>query len=126
MRRSPLVTPAHRDQLLRSKLEFDAACAAVDDFSDRSSPAFQAAQDLYRIWIKAIDSAALALLSDLDALDVADADRSPAGDPGGARSPVEAIRPGEVDHVFAELDDLQQARAIVTDDEEVTVDIFGP
>lgn len=126
MRRFPLVTPAQRDHLLRLKTEFDAACASVDDFSDRTSPAFQTAQNLYRIWIKSIDAAALALLSDLNAFDTNYAGLSPDSDSGNASaSPVEPIRSGDIDHVFAELDDLLHARAIVTEDEDGTVDLFG-
>lgn len=126
MRRVPLVSPAQRDHLVRLKTEFDAACARIDDFSDRDSPAFRTAQDLYRTWIKSIDAAALALLDDLNALDTDDARDDPARSPDGVRaSPVEAIPPGEVDHVFAELDDLLQVRAIVTEDDDDMDDLFG-
>ncbi|MCW6511420.1 hypothetical protein [Lichenifustis flavocetrariae] len=109
------------------KSEFDAACADVEDFSDRSSTSFRTAQDLYRTWIKAIDGAALALLDDLDALDRAQSDATKGSSFSPVYSPVEAMRPGEVDHVFAEIDDALQARAIVSasDDDNDNSDLFG-
>lgn len=124
MTRLASLTQAHRDHLRGLKAEFDTACAAVPDFADRTSPAFLTARDLYRTWIKAIDAAALTLLDDLDALD--GTGRDPASSrPHGVYSPVEAVRPGEVDHVFAEIDDNLQALAIVDAPEDRDVDLFG-
>lgn len=122
MLRPASITPAHRDHLRRLKSEFDEACAAVPDFADQASPAFRTARELYRTWIKAIDAVALALLDDLDALD-GDREAQAAG-PRRAASPVEAVRPGEVEHVFAEIDDGLQARAMV-DADDADLDILG-
>jgi hypothetical protein len=122
MFRPTSITPAHRDHLRRLKTEFDEACAAVPDFADQGSAAFQTARELYRTWIKAIDAVALALLDDLDARDGATPE---ATGPRRPASPVEAVRPGDVEHVFAEIDEGLHARAMVDASDEDEVDILG-
>ena len=123
MFRPASITAAHRDHLRRLKTEFDEACAAVPDFADQTSPAFRAARDLYRTWIKSIDAVALALLDDLDALDGATPEAPQPARSRRAASPVEAVRPGEMEHVFAEIDDGLHARSIVDASDED--DIMG-
>ena len=123
MTRIAAITPAHRDHLRRLKAEFDRAYAEIVDLSDRASPSFRAAENLYRAWIKAIDAQALALLDDLDACDIGGGGPRPEPPGRPAMSPVARVRAGEVDHVFAEMDDVLHARDLIDEDD---VEILPP
>ena len=118
MTRIAAITPAHREQLRQLKADFDRAYAAIPDVTDRGSDGFRAAEALYRTWIKAIDAQALALLDDLDALDIGGGGPRPEPREEPHYSPRAPIRAGEVDHVFAEMEDILHARDLIVDEDE--------
>ena len=105
-------TPALRVNLRRLKAEFDEAYAEIEDATDRDSESFRAAEMAYRIWIKAIDGAALALLDDVEALesDGRDADEGRRDTRSSRASGTAHLNPAEVDHLFADLADIMDAR----------------
>lgn len=113
MTRVAAITPAHRDQLRKAKGDFDRAYAAIPDLDDRTSREFREAEALYRVWIKAIDARALALLDDLDAFDIGGGGPRPAPPAPSQRSPVAPVLATEVDHVFAEMEDILHARDLI-------------
>ncbi|RYB02201.1 hypothetical protein [Lichenibacterium ramalinae] len=117
MTRIAAITAAHREHLRQLKADFDQAYAAIEDLSDRSSASFREAESLYRVWIKAIDSQALALLDDLDALDIGGGGPRPAPTAPGTYSPVLSVKAGDVDHVFSEMEDMLHARDLIEDEE---------
>ena len=90
MTRIAAITPAHREHLRQLRADFDRAYDAIEDVYDRSSPRFRDAETLYRVWIKAINSMAMALLDDLDALDIGGGGPRPAA---SVRSPYSPINP---------------------------------
>ncbi len=124
------ITPAHREHLRNLKADFDRAYAVIEDVTDRGSDSFRAAEALYRVWIKAIDARAMALLDDLDALDIGGGGPRPEPQPQDqARphySPVSPIRAGEVDHVFAEMDDILHARDLLGEEDEDALELISP
>ena len=126
MTRIAAITPAHRDHLRRLKSEFDRAYANIVDVTDRTSPSFRAAEVLYRGWIKAIDAQALALLDDLDAFDIGGGGPRPDVGDRVPSSPVARVRAGEVDHVFAEMDDVLHARDLIDDEDDVEALLCAP
>ncbi len=115
MTRIAAITPAHREYLRQLKSDFDQAYAAIDDLSDRTSTGFRVAEAAYRVWIKSIDAHAMALLDDLDAFDIGGGGRRPAPQERRHFSPVTPIRAGEVDHIFAEMEDVLHARDLIDD-----------
>ena len=117
MTRIAAITPAHREHLRQLKADFEQAYDAIPDVSDRSSPAFRAAEALYRAWIKAIDAQAMALLDDLDALDIGGGGPRPAPSVQRLYSPIAPVRAGEVDHVFSEMEDMLHARDLIEDED---------
>ncbi len=119
MTRIAAITPAHREHLRRLKAEFDRAYAEIDDVSDRGSPSFRAAETLYRTWIKAIDSQAMALLDDLDAFDIGGGGPRPEPPQRPAYSPVKPVRADDVGHVFAEMDDILHARDLIGEQDDL-------
>lgn len=119
MTRIAAITPAHREHLRRVKAEFDRAYAEIDDVTDKTSPSFRAAEALYRTWIKAIDSQALALLDDLDAFDIGGGGPRPEPQRRQVYSPVKPVRADDVDHVFAEMDDILHARDLIGEQDEL-------
>lgn len=118
MTRIAAITPAHREHLRELKADFDRAYEAIEDLSDRSSPRFRDAEAAYRTWIKAIDSQAMALLDDLDALDIGGGGPRPAAPIRGPYSPIASVRAGDVDYVFSEMEDMLHARDLIEDEEE--------
>lgn len=126
MTRIAAITPAHREHLRQLKADFDRAYDAIDDVSDRASPSFREAEARYRTWIKAIDSQALALLDDLDALDIGGGGPRPAPI-RGPYSPIISVRAGDVDHVFSEMEDMLHARDLIEDEDEIDIaEILAP
>ncbi len=124
MTRIAAITPAHREYLRQLKTDFDQAYAEIDDISDRTSPKFRAAEALYRAWIKSIDLHAMALLDDLDAFDIGGGGRRPEPQERRHFSPVAPIRAGDVDHIFAEMEDVLHARDLIDDANDAA--ITGP
>ncbi|WP_237477256.1 hypothetical protein [Lichenibacterium dinghuense] len=127
MTRIAAITPAHREHLRQLKADFDRAYDAIEDVTDRSSPSFRGAEARYRTWIKAIDSQALALLDDLDALDIGGGGPRPQASPParGPYSPVASVGVGDVDHVFSEMEDMLHARDLIEDEDEGASEILG-
>lgn len=111
MTRIAAITPAHREHLRRLKADFDRAYAAIEDVTDRSSTGFRTAESLYRTWIKAIDGHALALLDDLDAFDIGGGGPRPEPQARPASGP--QTRASDVDHIFAEMDEILLARDLI-------------
>ena len=107
------ITPAHRDRLRTIKGDFDRAYASIPDIDDRTSREFREAEALYRLWIKAIDAQALALLDDLDAFDIGGGGPRPEPPAPVPRSPVASVLATDVDHVFAEMEDILHARDLI-------------
>ncbi len=110
------------------KADFDQAYVEIEDVNDRSSPSFRNAEALYRAWIKVIDTQALALLDDLDAFDIGGGGPRPEPQPSPRAyySPVAPMRAGEVDHVFAEMDDVLHARDLINDDDVLETTTTSP
>ena len=124
MTRIAAITPAHREYLRQLKVDFDQAYDVIEDVTDRSSPSFRSAEARYRTWIKAIDSHALALLDDLDALDIGGGGPRPQA--RGPYSPVAPVGVGDVDHVFSEMEDMLHARDLIEDEDASEIlDIFA-
>ena len=121
MTRIAAITPAHRNYLRQLKTDFDQAYAEIDDLSDRTSPRFRAAEALYRVWIKSIDAHAMALLDDLDAFDIGGGGRRPEPQQRQHISPVAPIGAGEVDHIFAEMEDVLHARDLIEDPNDAAI-----
>ena len=113
MTRVAAITPAHREHLRKVKGDFDRAYAAIPDVTDRNSREFREAEALYRVWIKAIDAQALALLDDLDAFDIGGGGPRPEPPPPRQGSPVAPVLATDVDHVFAEMEDILHARDLI-------------
>lgn len=118
MTRIAAITPAHREHLRQLKADFNRAYDAIEDVSDRSSASFRNAEVLYRAWVKAIDSQAMALLDDLDALDIGGGGPRPAPLARTPYSPIASVGAGDVDHVFLEMEDLLHARDLIEDQED--------
>ena len=66
MIRTGAIGPEYRANLRHLRASFEAAFDALEGPSDRTSPEFAEAEARYKIWIKAIDGVAMALLDDLD------------------------------------------------------------
>ena len=66
MIRTGAIGPDHRANLRLLRASFQAAFDAVEDPSDRTTAEFAEAEVRYKIWIKAIDGVAMALLDDVD------------------------------------------------------------
>ena len=111
------ITPAHREHLRQLKAEFEAAYGAVEDPFDRASPSFRAAEARYRTWLKAIDSHALALLDDLDALDIGGGGPRPASSMRESFSPVSPVRASDVDHVYSDMEDVLHVLDLIDKDD---------
>lgn len=126
MTRIAAITPAHREHLRQLKADFDRAYEAVDNLSDRSSPSFRYAEASYRTWIKAIDSQAIALLDDLDALEIGGGGPRPAPPILGSYSSIASVRANEVDHVFLEMEDMLHARDLIADEDDAMLETFAP
>lgn len=107
------ITPTHRRCLRQLKADFDAAYSAIDDLSERESDSLRNAEALFRAWIKAIDRHALALLDDLDALDIEEGDRSRATLGEGRGPRIEPIPSGSIEHMFRGLDDALHVPELV-------------
>lgn len=119
MTRVAAITPAHREHLRQLKADFEQAYDAIEDIRDRTSFSFRAAESSYRAWIKAIDAQAMALLDDLDALDIGGGGPRPATPPvARVYSPISPVRAGDVDHVFSEMEDILHARDLIEDEGE--------
>lgn len=103
MTRIAAITPAHRTYLRQLKADFDAAYAAIEDMSRRDSDSFLVADRLYRVWVKAIDGYALALLDDLDALDIGGLGSSQPAQEGRSGPAIEQVLPENVEHIFRDL-----------------------
>lgn len=112
------ITPAHREHLRQLKADFDRAYDAIEDVYDRSSPRFRDAEALYRVWIKAIDSMAMALLDDLDALDIGGGGPRTAAPVRSPYSLIASVRAGDVDLAFQEMEDVLHARDLIEDEED--------
>lgn len=69
MIRTAAISPEHRANLRHLRATFEAAFDAIDDLSDRSGPEYVEADRCYRVWVRAIDEVAIALLDDIDSLE---------------------------------------------------------
>lgn len=121
MTRIAAITPAHREHLRQLKADFNRAYDAIEDVADRSSQSFREAEARYRTWIKAIDSQALALLDDLDALDIGGGGPRPEAPVRSSYSPIAPVRVGDVDHVFLEMEDMLHVRDLIEDEDDLEV-----
>ena len=122
------ITPAHREHLRQLKADFDRDYEAVEDMSDRSSSSFRNAEASYRAWIKAMDSQAMALLDDLDALDIGGGGPRPPTPVRAPSSPIDSVRAGDVDHIFLEMEDILHARDLIEEEEDASaiLEVFAP
>lgn len=117
MIRTAAISPEHRANLRHLRATFEAAYEAMDDPSDRSSLQYVEADRCYRVWIRAMDEVAMALLDDIDSLEAAARDM--ASRPSDI-VPRALAMPEMTDRadLFADSIDFEQARELIGAPEE--------